>query len=88
MRGCRMKAMAYFPRFGNERNFMIEEKNRIEQSAIRPASSEISEEEIDRNLIGTFPASDPPSWTLGVARNKRPKDSDELQRQKKNPPPA
>jgi hypothetical protein len=26
---------------------------------------EMSEEEIDNNLEDTFPASDPPSWTLG-----------------------
>ena len=67
---------------------MAEEKDRVEQSAIRSGSSEISEEEIDRNLIGTFPASDPPSWTLGVARVERPEHSDELPRHKENPPPA
>ena len=26
----------------------------------------ISEEEIDQNLDGSFPASDPPSWNLGT----------------------
>jgi hypothetical protein len=26
----------------------------------------ISEEDIDRTLSDTFPASDPPSWTLGI----------------------
>lgn len=26
----------------------------------------MSEDEIDLNLIATFPASDPPSWTLGT----------------------
>jgi hypothetical protein len=30
----------------------------------------MSEEEIDYNLMGTFPASDPPSWTLGVRPHK------------------
>ena len=33
--------------------------------------NEISEDEIDGNLMGTFPASDPPSWTLGVERHKQ-----------------
>jgi len=36
--------------------------------ALRPAAggSAMSEAEIDANLEGTFPASDPPSWTLGL----------------------
>jgi hypothetical protein len=32
----------------------------------KSARNEISEAEIDMNLAQTFPASDPPSWTLGV----------------------
>ncbi len=28
--------------------------------------SDMTEAEIDRNLADTFPASDPPSWTLGT----------------------
>jgi hypothetical protein len=39
-----------------------------EQSRAEFSVKEPSEEEIDLNLIGSFPASDPPSWTLGVAR--------------------
>jgi hypothetical protein len=31
---------------------------------------EPTEDEIDLNLIGSFPASDPPSWTLGITREK------------------
>jgi hypothetical protein len=32
----------------------------------REQSEEMSEAEIDNNLMGSFPASDPPSWTLGM----------------------
>ena len=28
-------------------------------------AGEMSEDEIDANVEGTFPASDPPAWTLG-----------------------
>lgn len=31
---------------------------------------EMSEAEIDKNLQDTFPASDPPSWTLGTDHHK------------------
>ena len=30
----------------------------------------MSEAEIDYNIMGSFPASDPPSWTLGIRPNK------------------
>lgn len=33
---------------------------------------EMSEAEIDKNLQDTFPASDPPSWTLGTDHRKEP----------------
>ena len=33
---------------------------------------EMSETEIDKNLQDTFPASDPPSWTLGTDHSKEP----------------
>jgi hypothetical protein len=32
---------------------------------------EMSEAEIDYNVMGSFPASDPPSWTLGISPRKR-----------------
>ena len=34
-------------------------------------TGEMSEEEIDYNIMGTFPASDPPSWTLGIRLRKK-----------------
>lgn len=37
-----------------------------EAGEVDTGAREMSEDEIDQNLIGSFPASDPPSWTLGV----------------------
>ena len=45
---------------------MAENKERAAQVTPQPGEGEMSEDEIDRNLTGTFPASDPPSWTLGT----------------------
>jgi hypothetical protein len=47
------------------------DQDQLEQLGDQPTISGISEEEIDANLMGTFPASDPPSWTLGVDRHKQ-----------------
>ncbi len=33
----------------------------------------MSEAEIDGNLRDTFPASDPPSWTLGIGPHRKPR---------------
>lgn len=35
---------------------------------------QMSEAEIDYNIMGSFPASDPPSWTLGVRPHKTSRD--------------
>jgi hypothetical protein len=51
---------------------MTDDKKRPEPATDHLNISELSEDEIDHNLMGTFPASDPPSWTLGVARDKPP----------------
>lgn len=51
-----------------------------------PQSEAMSEAEIDNNLRGSFPASDPPSWTLGINHPQKAEsekddanDSDESQ---------
>ncbi len=34
----------------------------------------MSEEEIDKNIVDSFPASDPPSWTVGTDHTSADKD--------------
>lgn len=40
-----------------------------------PATGEMPDDEIDENLVESFPASDPPSWTLGT--DHRPEREEE-----------
>ena len=47
---------------------MTGDRDVAEQIPAGSSVKEPSEDEIDLNLIGSFPASDPPSWTLGIAR--------------------
>ena len=51
---------------------MREEINATGRNVPDSAVNPLSEEEIDLNLMGSFPASDPPSWTLGIARPNKP----------------
>ena len=49
----------------------------------REGGEQMSEAEIDYNLMGTFPASDPPSWTLGVRPTKT--SHEEFEEEKPSP---
>lgn len=35
-------------------------------TTVDPSPGEMREREVDENIDGSFPASDPPSWTLGT----------------------
>ena len=43
-----------------------------EDNDVINTGGEMSEAEIDYNLMETFPASDPPSWTSGIGPNRKP----------------
>ena len=45
---------------------MAADENRETPDAAERGGEKMSEDEIDRNLMESFPASDPPSWTLGT----------------------
>lgn len=44
---------------------MKAEANELSQTLDDKSAAEMSEAEIDDNLEDSFPASDPPAWTLG-----------------------
>jgi len=44
---------------------MAEDKDNVANAAANSCEDAMTEDEIDDTLKGTFPASDPPSWTLG-----------------------
>lgn len=57
--------------FIETRRSMSKDEDPLTDGEAKPADGEMSEEEIDYNVMGTFPASDPPSWTLGIRRHKK-----------------
>jgi hypothetical protein len=53
---------------------MSEDKEPAKASNSAKEQDGMSEREIDLNLIETFPASDPPSWTLGTDHRDKSQD--------------
>jgi hypothetical protein len=49
---------------------VTDENRSSDEDVAETGGGEMSEVEIDYNLMGTFPASDPPSWTLGVGPHR------------------
>ena len=49
---------------------MLNDEDDIDPDDARHAGERMSEAEIDYNVMQSFPASDPPSWTLGVRPRK------------------
>ena len=66
----------------------MEEKDseRREVSEARQGGDQMSEAEIDYNLMESFPASDPPSWTLGVRPHKTTREEFEGETPSANDP--
>lgn len=50
---------------------MSESEDRLTPGTNHSDDGDMCEAEIDYNVMGSFPASDPPSWTLGISPRKK-----------------
>ena len=55
---------------------MEKNKDEVKQDEVTTDCHDISEAEIDKTLQDSFPASDPPSWTLGTVPCADPSSED------------
>jgi hypothetical protein len=65
---------------------MERDQDEAAQGAEDVRAGEMSEAEIDKNLEDSFPASDPPAWTLGSdhnSDNKQQPEPDDLKDDKR-----
>jgi hypothetical protein len=56
---------------------MTEDEDNATNDTAHSGAGEMNEDEIDDNLNDSFPASDPPSWTLGSNHHSDSKQEDE-----------
>ena len=60
----------------DEKEDTLEQQKSPQPDVATPAQSDISDAEIDESLEESFPASDPPSWTLGTDHHVEPDKSE------------